>query len=185
MRFAETPISEDFTILNVVDDLISITLELHRSYYTYYWPCRLTPEEFLREGVDNMEPEYKVITYVTDNGEIQNVERHLDSGYPTLAERAREQSLSLIRIRSVSRAWVWQYAPDGRLRGDQTNEPYDAFTKNGLVAYTGCASIADHYHNFREANRYLGRSVAGGHFDTHAIKIFERSLNRWVEANEQ
>jgi hypothetical protein len=186
MQFTETSFPGNLTILHLFDTGVSATMELHSTYYTYYWPSRLDPNRFLAHTFNKVS-NLNSVTVIDDTqglrklpypGEDKPILKWLQVAFRlgSLAE-----TVSLIRLDETERSWVWQCVPGQSASQNETAELTGAFRKDGLVAYEGCASVDNHMRNFERANRVLVESAAG---DPRSIleytDLFERYLTRWV-----
>jgi len=186
VQFTETSFPGNLTILHLSDAGSSATMELHSRYYTYYWPSRLDPNRFLSHTLQKAS-ELNSVTIVDDvqglrklsyPGEGKPILRWLQTAFSL---GATAETVSLIRLDETERSWVWQCVPEQSTSQNDRAGLERAFTKDGLVAYEGCASVDNHLRNFERANRLLIESYAG---DSRLIleyrDLFERYLTRWV-----
>jgi len=186
MQFTETRFPGDLTVLHLSDVEVSATMELHSTFYTYYWPSRLDPGRFLSHTVTKAS-ELNSVTIVDD---IQGLRKLPYPGGDKPILRWLETQfrpgvivdiVSLIRLDETERSWVWQCVPEQSSSQNERVELRSAFTKDGLVAYEGCASVGNHMRNFERANSLLFESAAGDpRLMLQYTDLFERYLTRWV-----
>jgi hypothetical protein len=181
MQFTENTFDE-IRILRLSEDPASATLELHANYFTYYWPSHMGPDRFL--------------TYITETQGTESTSLMIDDEvrglqqlpFPVedkaIIEGIQEHYLgdivSLVRFDGPERSWVWQYAPDRRVMQDYDYKT-NAFMRNGLIAYAGCASTSSHMSNFQRANVLLRESGADSHLLVEHLNFFEYYLAQWVK----
>lgn len=195
LQFTETQLSASTTVLYLTARSGSATLEMHPGYYTYYWPCRIGPNYFLTHIASALTRETTSLTVIDDTRGLQQIPFEGKIKEPLAGIRSRDfdNVVSLLRLDGPSRSLVWQYAPgQQQLRERGRSEParladgtmadiFDTFSKDGLDAYAGCASTADHINNFKLANVLMRESATDAGSLVDYLDFFERYLTRWVK----
>jgi hypothetical protein len=167
----------DATIVRMTAGPASASLELHRDYYSYYWRCRFGPDEFAQYLHEPPGHKPTILTVVNESTGIQQASS--DDAHKTLVDIFNNKDFSLevtlVRLDSQARSWVWQYAPD-----DEANHKYSsAVYRDGLAAYAGCASVARHRENLLAANELMSSSAVMYEALADHLHLFELYVTRW------